>query len=82
MRSQEAKNRKEKRGEEERRTSKLEPKIQVLVHLFLVLLLLLLLYVFSTHSLTEPDTLWAVAFAPASIVSNTPRSVRPWVLFI
>jgi hypothetical protein len=49
MLSQEAKNRKEKRGEEERRTSKLEPKIQVLVHLFLVLLLLLLLDVFSTH---------------------------------
>jgi len=51
MRSQEAKNRKEKQGEEEeRRTSKLEPKIQVLVHLFLVLLLLLLLDVFSTHA--------------------------------
>ena len=49
MRSQEAKNRKEKQGEEERRTSKLEPKIQVPVHLFLILLLLLLLVVFSTH---------------------------------
>jgi hypothetical protein len=49
MHSQEARNRKEKQGEEERRTSKLEPKIQVLVHLFLVLLLLLLLVVFSTH---------------------------------
>ncbi len=64
--------RKEKEGEEERRTAKLEPKIQVLVHLFLLLLLVLLLVVFSTHmSLMEPDSLEAVAFAPASIVSDT-----------
>jgi hypothetical protein len=42
-------NRKEKKGEGERRTSKTGAQIQVLVRLFLVLLLILLLVVFSTH---------------------------------